>query len=242
MKKIAALLLCLMLLPMSALAEWTEADILSEEGEKSLDEIFEFTEEGDMIAPPNPEYVSEGAEAAFIDPITGETPDWARFYTGGSEEGEDVLYNVSIGSYEWYLMPSESIEGGAYLDIYPTVSPLGVSHDERFDGGQGWLYEFTIEEMRGISFTPAVISLTYFADRNAPQIVGERTRYFADDISGWWPQGCLIPAGSALTFSGECELQDLFAIGLSVVGTDEKGNENEFHALLELSTTLIEEQ
>jgi len=136
-----------------------------------------------------------------------------------------------VGSFMWYMTPALPIAQHAFVDIYPEESPVYMQEDTAAPGGYSWQYAFTLEETGGYDFYPSVMTVTYFSAGEEIEMVS-REVYDAEQLSAWWGSGC-IAAGSAVTYQGQLNVQDISAVAVSVIGNDASGLEMEFHGMAE---------
>lgn len=154
---------------------------------------------------------------------------------------EDDLYLTEIelaevpevGSYEWFITPAMPIAQHAFVDIYPEESPVSMQEDALALSGMSWTYAFTLEETAGYAFYPSVLTVTYFAQNEDDSFaVVSREVYTAEELVGWWGTG-RIDEGAAVTYVGTLNVQDICAVGISLIGNDAQGLEMEFHGMVE---------
>ncbi len=136
-----------------------------------------------------------------------------------------------VGSFMWYMTPALPIAQHSFVDIYPEESPVYMQEDAAAPGGYSWQYAFTLEETGGYDFYPSVMTVTYFSAGEEIAMVS-REVYDAEQLSAWWGSGC-IAAGSAVTYKGQLNVQDISAVAVSVIGNDPSGLEMEFHGVAE---------
>lgn len=177
------------------------------------------------------------ASAAIADDLTYQYNEEALF----SEEGAQGIYGYSEadalaeesaldafdaqpGDYEWYILPTEPVDGYAYVDIFPM-------NDVVFNEDGSWTFTFALEETTGISFQPYVLTLICF---NGEEEL-TRTAHDIDDLTQWWRDHAVL-CGSTVVYQGTISEPDITAVAISIIGLDEYGNEQEFHSLIDIRT------
>lgn len=138
------------------------------------------------------------------------------------EEATRDALELQPGEYEWYILPTDPIDGRAYVDIFP--SDLILYGD---DGS--WTYYFTLEEVWGIAFQPYIVTIICFTgDQEVSREINDM-----DTIASWWRDGGLL-CGSSVVYEGRVTDQDVTAVAISVIGLEEGGYEQEFHSIIDI--------
>lgn len=133
---------------------------------------------------------------------------------------------------EWYQNSAdERVEGRAFVEIIPKMSPIMGKKTEPFSASNpGWIYQFLIREVNGVTFYPSQYVVTVFDElgHGEPMVFGrEHAKAFF--------KGDEMVAGKTYEFQGGFPMQSVSGVGLLLSGTDAYGNELEFHGYAELS-------
>ncbi len=148
----------------------------------------------------------------------------------------DTPYSVEVNPIEWYKQPNDPVSGQAQVVIQASENPAKAIRSDKFNSGVGWFYSFYLKERNGIEFSVEEYSLTFFYTETRADIL----KYNSEDLKTWWGGDNTIPARGQRVANGGMPLQQMLGIGVMITGTDEKGNQLEFHDYLELSQEIAE--
>lgn len=199
------------------LTPYSDVDILAEEGGDLDPWMYADEEAGDVFLPGNGEAVA-GRDAG----------DAAE----AGEEGVEDMVEAAPGDYEWYLTPTLPVEGHAYIDIYPEVSPVYAQHDSSAPTGVAWHYAFVLNNTSALEFTPTFINIIPFWDNGAFATAREQWHTYYSEELPLLMGGTSIAGGSTCVFQAVSTDGSLCALAISVTGKDSTGKEMEFHSMV----------
>ncbi len=134
--------------------------------------------------------------------------------------------------WEWYRNSvDERVDDRAFVEIVPKASPVMGKKTEPFStAASGWIYQFLIREVNGVTFYPSKYVVTVFDElgHGDPMVFGqEKAKSFFN--------GDEMLAGKTYELQGGFPMQPVSGVGLLLSGTDAHGNELEFHGYVALS-------
>lgn len=133
-------------------------------------------------------------------------------------------------SLAWYQQIDEQQAGKAYVTIAADQNPVKGVPDPSGSDVHLWLYEISIVERNGIDFTVNEISFQDF-NGNAPK--GSET-LDAERITEVWGDNS-IPANGKQVIGSGMPVQPVSHRGVLIKGVDARGNELEFHGIVNFS-------
>ena len=140
-------------------------------------------------------------------------------------------------SVEWFSSPVQPQSGKPFVAVQFNENPLRLVRDEIFSGGTGWLYTVYLTETNGFALTMKSIDIVIFKAKGD----ADGFTYDANVLNDWFNGSHDMPAKGQLLFEGGMPFSDnLVGVGICVTGTDESGEELDFHAYLPLSQEIRE--
>ena len=138
-------------------------------------------------------------------------------------------------SLAWYQQIDEQQAGKAYVTIVADQNPVKGVHDPGGSDAILWFYTVTMVEHNGIDFTVTEIS---FQDFNANAPKGSQT-LTAQELTEWWGDN-VIPANGMQSIGSGMPVQEVSHRGVLIKGVDARGNELEFHGIINFSQEIAE--
>ena len=139
-------------------------------------------------------------------------------------------------SVEWFSSPVQPESGKPFVAVQFNESPLRTIRDADFESGTGWMYTVYLTETNGFALTMKELELVIFKTQHEPDIF----RYDTNTLNEWFGDH-VVPANGQRIFDGGMSFDgNLLGIGIAVTGTDESGEEFDFHAYLPLSQEIRE--
>ena len=138
-------------------------------------------------------------------------------------------------SLAWYQQIDEQQAGKAYVTIAADQNPVKGVPDPGGSDAILWLYTIKIVERNGIDFTVTEVSYQDF-NANAPK--GSETLN-AEKLKEIWGDN-IIPANGMQSIGSGMPVQEVSHRGILIKGVDARGNELEFHGIVNFSQELAE--
>ena len=133
-------------------------------------------------------------------------------------------------SLAWYQQIDERQAGKAYVTIAADQNPVKGVPDPGGTDVDLWLYTIMIVEHNGIDFTVTEIS---FQDFNANAPKGSEALNADRLIEAWGSN--VIPANGMQSIGSGMPVQEVSHQGVFIKGVDARGNELEFHGIINFS-------
>lgn len=138
-------------------------------------------------------------------------------------------------SLAWYQQIDEQQAGKAYVTIAADQNPVKGVPDPGGSDAILWLYSIKIVERNGIDFTVTEVSYQDF-NANAPK--GSETLN-AEKLKEIWGDN-ILPANGMQSIGSGMPVQEVSHRGILIKGVDARGNELEFHGIVNFSQELAE--
>ena len=138
-------------------------------------------------------------------------------------------------SLAWYQQIDEQQAGKAYVTIATDQNPVKGVPDPAGSDMHLWLYSIMMVERNGIDFTVTEISYQDF-NANAPK--GSETLN-AERLTEIWGSN-VIPANGMQSIGSGMPVQEVSHRGVLIKGIDARGNELEFHGVINFSQEMAE--
>ena len=138
-------------------------------------------------------------------------------------------------SLAWYQQIDEQQAGKAYVTIAADQNPVKGVSDPAGSDVNLWMYSIMLVERNGIDFTVTEISYQDF-NANAPK--GSETLN-AEKLTEIWGSN-VIPANGMQSIGSGMPVQEVSHRGVLIKGVDARGNELEFHGVINFSQEMTE--
>lgn len=140
-------------------------------------------------------------------------------------------------SVEWYSSPVQPESGRPFVAVQFNESPLRARIEPNLGDFPVWIYTIYLTETNGFALDIKHIDTVIFKANGDPDIIS----YNAGTLNDWFDGSHDVPANGQRIFNGGMPLTDnLVGVGVCVTGTDENGEELDFHAYLPLSQEIHE--
>ena len=157
--------------------------------------------------------------------------------TANLQKQIDALNKQPAAPYSlaWYQQIDEQQVGKAYVTIAADQNPVKCVPDPAGSDVYLWLYSIMMVERNGIDFTVTEISYQDF-NANAPK--GSETLN-AEKLTEIWGSN-VIPANGMQSIGSGMPVQEVSHRGVLIKGVDARGNELEFHGVINFSQEMTE--
>lgn len=156
--------------------------------------------------------------------------------SAGNAPTLNAVVPPKANSVEWFSSPVQPESGKPFVAIQFNESPLRAKIDPNLGDSPVWMYTVYLTETNGFALTMKELELVIFKTQHEPDIF----RYDANALNEWFGDH-VVPANGQRIFNGGMPLsENLLGMGIAVTGTDESGEEFDFHAYLPLSQEIRE--
>ena len=140
-------------------------------------------------------------------------------------------------SVEWYSSPVQPESGRPFVAVQFNESPLRARIEPNLGDLPVWIYTIYLTETNGFALDMKHIDTVIFKASGDPDIIS----YNASKLNDWFDGSHDVPANGQRIFNGGMPLsENLVGVGVCVTGTNESGEEFDFHAYLPLSQEIRE--